>query len=496
MFRFSNTNYETAADIMELPDHDLVVVGNSSKCVGTTCDHAAGMVRTDPNGNVRWFTKMGNAGADMTAMATCPGNDGKLMFLAHYSGNSVLSKLDTNGTPLWHSMVEASGTFWPRSVVGLDSAYFVAGQIYDGGNRIAYVQRVEEDGSFGWIKFFQIPGSLNEFHCIRVNAAGELVLTGTGDSSNDIVGLVFMNTSGNLLRTWGFRDPQGLIYPLAEDLIITSEGNYVLSFRGNNGYFCMMEVSATGNIRWAKRYLHGQAPAQKVNIVEGHYGGYFAMGTRNFFSNSSSILSMRINDDGEVLRGLVIDNTDEDRAHRLIQAHNCGYLLVSMSEGMGTAAWAIARADSSGLIGTESGNPSLSDVDLVLTPDTFIVNPYTYAYNVTPPNLAIDYPAVVADSVFHYAPTGPCSTPVAIKDPVRNDWKTGPNPVSDFLHIIPPKSAHSQSVYYRILDLQGRMLASGEMKGAVDVRELPSGMYLLELRQGNERKVVRVMKGE
>ena len=491
MFNFSNTIWESAYDIMELPDQDIIVVGNSSKCVGSSCDHAAGMARTDTDGNLKWFTKLGTAGVNMTAMATCMGNDGNLMFLAHYAGNMVLSKLDPSGNPLWHRMVSASGTFWPRSVVGYDNAYFVVGQIYDNVDRIAYICRIEENGSFGWIKFFKIPGSNNEFHCIRVNGDGELVVAGAGINSDRIVGLTFFDPAGNITKTWGFKDTLEQSVPFVQDLVITSNGNYALSFRGrNNNSFCLMEVDKGGNLNWAKRYYHIPAPDEKVNVVENHFGGYLVMATRQFHTNQSSILSMRVDGNGNKVWGKVIDNLYEDRAHRLIQAHNCGYLLVSMSEGMGSAGWMIARADSSGQIGIESGNPAIDQYNLPMTQDSFPVNPYAYSYNESEPTLIRDNPVVLMDSLFHYTATPSCTSPVGSPDPQTEEWTISPNPVHNFVKVTGLSPSHKLLPEYRVYDLQGRVSQSGIMHSdKIDLSRLNAGIYIFEIE--NQGRILR-----
>ena len=67
--------------------------------------------------------------------------------------------------------------------------------------------------------------------------------------------------------------------------------------------------------------------------------------------------------------------------------------------------------------------------------------------------------------------------------------QVSPNPFQDRLHIEIPEGSSRQ---VRMTDMQGRVVLAEEMQGNVlDVRELPSGMYLLEVGGEFWQKVVR-----
>ena len=492
MINFSNTIYESGNDVTMMPNRDLILVGNSSKCTGSSCNHAAAIVRTSPDGDVKWVTKMGNGGKNMTAMATCIGNDGNLMMASHYGSNSILTKVDTSGQVIWHQMIQAKGNFWPRSVIGAHNAYFVVGELYDGtgGNtiRAGYIARVEEDGTFGWVKFFQLPGSLSQFHRILLTSAGELVVTGSGPSNPDRrLAMIFFDPQGSITDAWGFKDINEDTYPLIEDMILTSDNGYLLSVRGNNNHsFCLVKLQASGAIDWAKRYRSTPAPSQIVPVVEDHFGGYLVMGTRNFFSNSSYFMTMKIDQSGEFVWGMDTDNPNEDRIHRVLPADNCGYVLAGMSEGTGAASWMIAKADSSGKTGAETSTfqrPSMYDI--TLQKDTLAITELAYPTTILSPSLLVAYPHTILDQSLNYTATPACNQATALSPKTSLSWKIGPNPVNDWLQV--ETEAGIQQGNIVIYDLQGRQLQAWHLAGSESrfyLGDLPAGAYEIVLKSG------------
>ncbi|MBX2955970.1 MAG: T9SS type A sorting domain-containing protein [Cyclobacteriaceae bacterium] len=68
-----------------------------------------------------------------------------------------------------------------------------------------------------------------------------------------------------------------------------------------------------------------------------------------------------------------------------------------------------------------------------------------------------------------------------------------PNPVTDFLKVQLP---HQQPAQLTLLDLSGKMMLKKFMNEScvVDVRELPAGLYIIELRTGRARRTLKIIK--
>lgn len=69
------------------------------------------------------------------------------------------------------------------------------------------------------------------------------------------------------------------------------------------------------------------------------------------------------------------------------------------------------------------------------------------------------------------------------------DAQVYPNPTSDLIHI------STEAPYeFAIYDLLGKTLKSGEVFGQIDVSNLPSGSYILQLRTGTSIQTTRILK--
>lgn len=68
-----------------------------------------------------------------------------------------------------------------------------------------------------------------------------------------------------------------------------------------------------------------------------------------------------------------------------------------------------------------------------------------------------------------------------------------PNPISDYLKIQLP---HQQAAQLTLLDLSGKIVLKKFINESclVDVRELPSGLYIIKLQTGSARKTIKIIK--
>lgn len=71
-----------------------------------------------------------------------------------------------------------------------------------------------------------------------------------------------------------------------------------------------------------------------------------------------------------------------------------------------------------------------------------------------------------------------------------------PNPTNDFINL--KTDGHTQNLYYRVYDINGRIVKSGEFKSnptLVSFRDLDAAIYFIRIIQNNlEVKTIRVVK--
>ena len=72
---------------------------------------------------------------------------------------------------------------------------------------------------------------------------------------------------------------------------------------------------------------------------------------------------------------------------------------------------------------------------------------------------------------------------VTVRDLKRNnDLKIFPNPVNNKLYL----ETTNQNWSYQIINLQGQQMMRGQYQGHIDVNQLPSGIYFLQMQKEEE----------
>lgn len=80
-----------------------------------------------------------------------------------------------------------------------------------------------------------------------------------------------------------------------------------------------------------------------------------------------------------------------------------------------------------------------------------------------------------------------------VEDLADTSFKVFPNPSNGIYHI---ETNGASSFEYALMDVQGKVLLSNDSTGntSIDIREFASGIYILEINDGNKRNRVRLLK--
>lgn len=84
-----------------------------------------------------------------------------------------------------------------------------------------------------------------------------------------------------------------------------------------------------------------------------------------------------------------------------------------------------------------------------------------------------------------------CSSSSTSEDINENPWFFSPNPVVDILNISPPMQ---KGTGYRVINLLGNTVQSGEMYDSISLGELPSGHYIIMLDNPDKHQAPQVIK--
>ena len=77
-------------------------------------------------------------------------------------------------------------------------------------------------------------------------------------------------------------------------------------------------------------------------------------------------------------------------------------------------------------------------------------------------------------------------TIVAIQDFNEGGIFLSPNPTADYIEI---QSKNLDIVKFAILDISGRSLKSNDFNSRIDISDLPTGLYILNLMTNNSNKI-------
>jgi hypothetical protein len=67
--------------------------------------------------------------------------------------------------------------------------------------------------------------------------------------------------------------------------------------------------------------------------------------------------------------------------------------------------------------------------------------------------------------------------------------KIFPNPTSYLLHI---QNSDNKTYDYKISNLHGQTILIGKMQMEIDVSQLPTGIYILQLKEANGKIIIRI----
>jgi hypothetical protein len=73
----------------------------------------------------------------------------------------------------------------------------------------------------------------------------------------------------------------------------------------------------------------------------------------------------------------------------------------------------------------------------------------------------------------------------SISDNDQNPVRIFPNPTRDVLHV----ENHEKTGFYTIFNLQGKSISKGTYEDKIDVRDLASGLFFIQLSDENQKKV-------
>lgn len=264
---------------VQTADGGFVAVGHTQDVGGGwTTDML--VVKTDAQGDLEWFTRLGTDGRSDVGIAVAEVSDGYVVAGGLWDGNtqqSALVKLDASGQEVWRGLYDDDGYSALRGLEVLADGRIVATG-YTGGFEPGFVFISEEStgvlrvvdgsGQTEWSVELPVPQGTK----VRQTADGGfavLTTVWTFAGGTDVQNAGVVKTTANGSVEWG-KTFGGTEFNQAFDFDLTADGGFVLAGHtlghGAVNWDCLMtRVDASGNELWASRF--GQPRGYDAAII-------------------------------------------------------------------------------------------------------------------------------------------------------------------------------------------------------------------------------------
>lgn len=273
-------------------------------------------------------------------------NDEKYIITGYIDYKPCLVKMDEEGNVLWTRTYCGEEEF-PR-IIGysveqtLDNGYIVLASYRQDwnppeyyGKADIYLIKADEKGNLLWMKTYG--GKNDDFgYSLKQTLDGGYIIAGKtnsfGAGSSDIY-LIKADSKGDTLwtKTYGDLSTDG-----AESIIVTSDGNYVvtgyISYRtGVERYVYLIKIDRDGNLLWSKTY-GGSRWDEGHSVQQTADGGFIIVGKTNSFGSFtptySNVYLIKTDANGDTLWTKNFGEIYDDGGRYVQQTSDSGYVIV------------------------------------------------------------------------------------------------------------------------------------------------------------------------
>ncbi|MBL0339740.1 MAG: T9SS type A sorting domain-containing protein [Bacteroidetes bacterium] len=470
-------DYIIPGNLANTADGGLVTCGTAS--IGATAD--AYIVKISSAGVVQWKKTYGTSLIETGKYIIQTSDGGYLMTgtirLTNLNEDILLVRTDVNGDTLWTRSYGNANNDYGNSVIELPSGNFlVTGSCVIGSTK-ATVLRLDASGNLLSSNFnTSIYASPN----MRANIIGptSLVLTGTfaTEIQTDTLGIyagqtnIQLSGSGNtsdaLLSTSGFHISTGTI-----DIGAPT---------GNSIAIAHSDATGTSNI-WVQKYSASGASLSAVSIIESNDQGLIVAGHSYGFTGTANGLTLLKTDSiGTPVWAKIYNpvNGSEYTAGGGIATNDGGYAICGSVYYGSVADLIIIKTDS-------AGNSGCNEAIQLVTSSTA---PYLVASQLGPFAGSLSNTGTWINSTTGTSGTSLilCSSTSGLNDLFsKSIFTVGPNPFTNKIALHCANEFNNSQLEWSLTDLTGKKVFNKKTVSENSIEflpELPSGVYLLEVR--------------
>jgi hypothetical protein len=455
-----------------------------------------------------------------------------------------LVKTDDNGNFDWAKAYGGTGDDGANSIVETsDGGYIMAGytESFGGGGYDMYVVKTDASGVIDWTMAYG--GALDEraYAIVELSGGGYTIAGGTSSTGAGSTDVYVVNIDANGAVQWT-QTYGGSGYDYGYDIKVTSDGGYIiagytLSFGAGGADAYLIKTDATGTSLWTKvmggdgddaawavietasgyaltgntesfgsgqqdvyfvltdatgtptvtRAIGGAAIDYGNDLVQTTDGGYAIAGySKSFNNNGDDVYIIKTDGNGDVVWSRTYGGPFNDRAWS-IQETSGGELVVagnSQSFGLSVVAgyweYYLIRTDAQGDSKCNVGGATSTEVDTVGAPIT--IGGLGGAGGAASSASTVETSTTTMAEIHCYS-----STDIKMISNELFELVIYPNPNDGQFNLSMNLQSNSSYQFVRIYNMSGVLMSSkeipgsGKIKVAIDLGDVPAGMYYVQV---------------
>jgi gliding motility-associated-like protein len=315
---YGGTGEDILEDLLPTPDGGYMLMGSSNSndfdVTGNHGGYDCWIVKINASGAIQWQKSYGGPGREAFSFSRIiAANGGGFIAstITTANGGDVTGhhppgmpnqdidiwvfKIDNSGNLLWQRCIGGSKNDFPGALIATTGGYIVSGGTFSSDGDIlctfspgqltqGWLVKLDESGNFLWQRCLQQNGGVITG---RQTSDGGFVFSGSDLGPGGVANFYILKTDVNGIRQWD-RSFGGFEYDIAQDVIQTQDGGYVLVGNvsraqdivcQNKGGFdiWVIHTSATGEMIWQQSY-GGSMPEDAYSIIQTADGGFLLTG--------------------------------------------------------------------------------------------------------------------------------------------------------------------------------------------------------------------------
>lgn len=451
------------------------------------------LIKFDANGDTLWCKKYTDTSWNSLAFSVDETSDGgyvmvgKQYFSSQYDQDILLTRLDTVGNILWVRELGFGPSENGRDVIETsDGGFLLTGSMLRDTNYTTDMIAVKTDsqGNVEWSRSFVGTYSSVGWKVLELQNGGYVVhgRIYTDSVYSDLL-TIRLTTEGDTLwtQTYGGSETEfsySLIETAQHELAVVGTTS---SYGAGQEDILLVLLDLNGNLLWSKSY-GGLGGETGYAINQTNDGGYIIGGRSSSFGLESDMYLLKTNPSGELQWSKIFDQIDHAHATSIIALETGNFLVAGHSDH-------VLKIDPEGTINCTQTNSDVQTIAMDVPPQ-FTALPiiidstdmYSYGYNLVVSGIA------PVETV--------CESISTINSmPKQSDVRLHPNPFQDMIQIESEEGVLGEFI---LNNLSGKVLKQGNAGGssvyALDLFDLPSGVYILRIKSDNHWVVNKIVK--